>query len=75
MKHPSLLKLSAASCGESSILKKNKTPRLCSLTPRQAAGSALAGGFKTILKPWIIVTLAALLQTGALFTTGTEAVA
>jgi hypothetical protein len=41
------LKLSAASCGESSILKRNKPFRFCSLTPRQAAGNALAGGFKT----------------------------
>jgi len=75
MKHPPSLKLSAASCGESSVLKKNKTPRLCSLTPRQAAGNSLAGGFKTILKPCIMVTLALLLQTGVLFTAGTEAVA
>ena len=39
------LKLSAASCGESSILKRNKTSRFRSLTPRQAAGNVLAGGF------------------------------
>ena len=30
---------------------------------------------KTKLKPWIMVTLALLLQTGVLFTAGTEAVA
>jgi hypothetical protein len=40
-----ILKLSAASCGESSILKKNKTFRLSSLTPQQATGNAPAGGF------------------------------
>jgi hypothetical protein len=39
------LKLPAASCGESSILKMNKTSHLCSRTPRQAEGYALAGGF------------------------------
>jgi hypothetical protein len=60
MKHPSLLKLSAASC---------------SLTPRQAAGNALADGFNAILQRWIVVTLAVVLQTGFLFTAGTEAVA
>jgi hypothetical protein len=40
------LKLSAASCGESSILNKEQTISFCSLTPRQAAGNKLAGGFK-----------------------------
>ncbi len=39
------LKLSAASCGESSIRMRNKTSRFRSLTPRQAAGNVLAGGF------------------------------
>ena len=43
---PGKLRLSAASCGESSILARNKPSRLGSLTTRQAAGNALAGGFK-----------------------------
>jgi len=39
------LKLSAAGCGEASILKRNKGAILRSLTPRQAAGNVLAGEF------------------------------
>jgi len=39
------LKFSAASCGESSILKKNKNIPSMLAYPRQAAGNALAGGF------------------------------
>jgi SAM-dependent methyltransferase len=39
------LKLSAASCGESSILMGNKTSRFRSPTLRQAVGNVLAGGF------------------------------
>ena len=39
------LKPSAASCKEASILPGNKPYRSGSLTPRQAAGSDLAGGF------------------------------
>jgi hypothetical protein len=31
--------------------------------------------FKTIVQPWILMTLIVLLQTGILFTSGTEAVA
>ena len=42
------MKLSAASCGESSILRRNNPCRFCSLTPRQTAGNALAGGFKIL---------------------------
>lgn len=46
------LKLPAARCGESSILERNDSRRLCSLTPRRAAGNALAadsasGGLNT----------------------------
>jgi hypothetical protein len=51
------LKLSAASCGESSILKKNKTFRLSSLTPQQAAGNALAGGFAVPGEAFMVVPL------------------
>ncbi len=39
------LKLPAANCGESSILERNDSCRLCSHSPRHAAGNALAGGF------------------------------
>lgn len=39
------LKLSAESCGGSSILKKNKPCRFYSPTPRQAAENELVGGF------------------------------
>jgi iron complex transport system substrate-binding protein len=49
------LKISAANCGESSILKRNKPFPCCSLTPQQTAGNALAGGFRNrlILPPWL----------------------
>jgi tetratricopeptide (TPR) repeat protein len=39
------LKIPAASGGESSILARNDSCRLCSLTPRQTAGNVLAGGY------------------------------
>jgi len=41
--------LSAASCGEASILKRNKPFHFRSLTPRQAAGNALADGFNNFI--------------------------
>jgi hypothetical protein len=41
------LKLSAASCGESSILKE-RLFGIRSLTPQQAAGTALATEFKEL---------------------------
>jgi hypothetical protein len=42
-----ILKLSAASCGESSILREKDILLFCSLTPPQAAGNALAIGFNS----------------------------
>ena len=40
------MKLSGASSGESSIPKEGILNTIRSLTPRQAAGNALAAGFK-----------------------------
>jgi 3-hydroxyacyl-[acyl-carrier-protein] dehydratase len=51
------LKISAASCGESSILKRNKPYLSCSLTPRQAAGNELAGGFIGKQKPHSVLPM------------------
>ncbi len=42
------LKLSAASRGESLILKEREQLRMRSLTPQQATGNALATGFKNV---------------------------
>jgi hypothetical protein len=47
------LKLSTASYGESSILKRSKLFRFRSLTLQRAAGNALAGGFKEISREFL----------------------
>jgi len=47
------LKLSTASCGESSILKRSKLARFRSLTLQLAAGNELAGGFKEISREFL----------------------
>jgi hypothetical protein len=44
--HTKKLKLSAASCGEPSIRNEDKPFRSLTPSPRQAAGNALAGGFR-----------------------------
>jgi hypothetical protein len=44
------LKLSPASRGETSLLKRNDPLRFCSLTSRQATGYALAVGFDEMPK-------------------------
>jgi len=56
------LRLSAASCRESSILKKVIRYSKRSLTPQQAAGNTLTPGFKTMVYG-ITVTVTWLLTT------------
>jgi hypothetical protein len=63
-----ILRLSAASCGESSILNKVIRYSKRSLTPQQAAGNRLTPGFKamvygiTVTVTWLLTTVYYLLS-------------
>jgi hypothetical protein len=63
-----ILRLSAASCGESSILNKVIRYSKRSLTPQQAAGNGLTPGFKamvygiTVTVTWLLTTVYYLLS-------------